>query len=208
MEAGGLMEDETNRAMTIGDLKVVGRPSGKLMKALAVIATVLHQEYARQGALQHADMSKESCVLSSLTVREFLVAIGFTRAEIRPVCVKLWAMRGGNVLHALGIGVPGPEDKPGRWNGHMVVSIPEEGWIIDTTMYPCDRQVWAGLWPGMIALPERPEFGGEDYGLKTATGVGFEFEAEGKLRQSEEPWLEAPRRASAAPARAGRQGDG
>jgi len=139
----------------LGDMLIVGKPPAKFIKALAVIADRLHAEYDRQPWIARSGKSKESCVLASLTVRNFLCRIDFN-AEVRPVYAVLQANQFGEVLHSAGIGAP--DDTRvihGHWTGHMVVSVPIEPgrcYLIDTTLYPVRRDAWDHL-PGMVAVP-------------------------------------------------------
>ena len=124
----------------------------KLWKALAVIADTLHPAFAAQPWIAHADKSKESCVLCTLAVRDFLHKIGFADAEARSVVVVMKAWQGEKELHSLGIGVPGtPRVDDGRWVGHLVVWLPSSKTLIDTTLYPTIRPQWKDM-PPMIAV--------------------------------------------------------
>src|SRR5436190_5914768 len=133
-----------------GDLSVMSRemPPAKLLKALAVIADRLHPVLAKGGFRTH-----DSCVLLSLAVRDFLQAIDFTDAVATPVTVVVREFKpGGEQGHSLGIGVPGDRAvAPERWAGHMVVTLPKCGWLIDTTLYQAARPQWPEL-PGMVAV--------------------------------------------------------
>jgi hypothetical protein len=150
-----MVMDEQARLIQVGDMSVMGAPSVKLLGALAAISEVLHPEFAKQDGGSYGEFSKDSCVLASLTVREFLYDIGYTRAEVRPVMTILRARRGGVELHSLGIGVTDQPDieRKGRWIGHMVAVIPEEGWLIDTTLFEAaSRAAWKGAIGGMAAV--------------------------------------------------------
>jgi hypothetical protein len=119
------------------------KPPGKLAKAMAVITTI-HDEYAVQPWVKHKDISKESCVLCALTVRDFLHRIGFKDARVRSVCAIIKAKRGEEELHSLGIGTP--HDRrvlPGKWAGHLVTTV--DGFLIDTTLAPWKRPQWPDL---------------------------------------------------------------
>lgn len=159
----------------ISDMRVVGRPPAKLIKALAVIADSLHAEYARLPWIAHANKSKESCVLCSLTVRDFLFKIGFTDVVVAPVYCVIRAMKeDGQLLHSLAIGetnLSAPK-RHGRWNGHMVVLLPTDGYLIDTTLYPARRPQWPEL-PTMIAAPINRAVAGQIFGLSPLAGLSF-----------------------------------
>jgi hypothetical protein len=148
--------------------------AAKLTKALAVVASVLHPAY--DALLPTKDKSKESCVLCSLTVRDFLWKIGFKDARVTTVYLALRAVDAqGNEVHSAGVGdhlsgrVPlapsagRPREERGYWNGHMVVEVPSEATLIDCTLFPMRRPAWPKL-PGMIAAPifeGPPSFGME-----------------------------------------------
>lgn len=149
--------------MMLGDLEVVGgTPPAKLAKALAVVATELHQTFAVQPFMAHPDKSKESCVLSSLAVRDFLWKVGFKRAEVAPVYIVVRALReDGTEIHSVGCGDHNVfpiqtrhhghvTDTATHWSGHMVVLV--NGWLIDPTVYQAKRQQWPEL-AGMMAAP-------------------------------------------------------
>jgi hypothetical protein len=154
----------------LGDMTVVGRWPGKMMKALAVIAKCLHPAYdAAEGALP--GNSKESCLFSSLAVRDYLVAIGFGRATVRPCGLVMRANDlAGTELHSLGIGIPDEPARPHKFNGHAACAVPSLNLLIDTTLYQAIRPAWGGALTGMIALPygdaegqtlyDRPVFAG------------------------------------------------
>lgn len=139
--------------MQLGDMLVSGAPRPKLLKALAVVAEYLHPLYNQEPRIIK-DISKESCVLCSLTVRDFLFKIGFPDAEVRPVFFAVRAYKGTEELHSLGIGNPDlrVQGDPERWQGHMVVHLPSDGFVIDTTLYQAMRPHWEQL-PQMMATP-------------------------------------------------------
>jgi hypothetical protein len=140
--------------MMLGDLYVIAPyPPAKLIKALAVIADALHPAFDLRPDIKPF-YSRHACVLSSLTVRDFLVRIGFD-AIVRPVATVIWSERDGKMAHSLGIGAP--HDKRAikdNWKGHMVVTVATSDgeFLIDTTLYPARRPQWREL-PGMMALP-------------------------------------------------------
>jgi hypothetical protein len=140
--------------MMLGDLYVIEPyPPAKMLKALAVIADTLHPAFDMRPDIKPF-YSRRGCVISSLTVRDFLLRIGFD-AIARPVATVIWAEREGKLMHSLAIGAP--HDKrgiEGNWKGHMVVTVETDvgEFLIDTTLYPVRRPQWRDL-PGMIALP-------------------------------------------------------
>jgi hypothetical protein len=139
--------------MNLGDLHVMEPfPPAKLIKALAVIADTLHPAFDMRPDIKPF-YTRRACVISSLTVRDFLVRIGFD-AIVRPVATVIWAERDGKLLHSLAIGAP--HDKrvlKDNWSGHMVVTVqtPAGEFLIDTTLYPVRRPQWRDL-PGMMAV--------------------------------------------------------
>jgi hypothetical protein len=139
--------------MMLGELYVVEPyPPAKLLKALAVIADTLHPAFDLRPDIKPF-YSRRGCVISSLTVRDFLVRIGFN-AIVRPVATAIWAERDGKLLHSLAIGAPyDKRDVKDSWKGHMVVTVttPDGEFLIDTTLYPVRRPQWREL-PGMMAL--------------------------------------------------------
>lgn len=136
----------------LGDMSVLEMPPVDLARALAVIAEYLHAEYDAAPWIARQDKSKESCILASLAVRDFLFRAGFRDAELRACVFAIIAEKNGERLHSLGIGNPqGPDPKiKHRWDGHAVVTA--GGWLIDTTLYQAVRPQWPTL-PGMMAMP-------------------------------------------------------
>jgi ribosome modulation factor len=180
--------------MNLGDMEVVGDPPAKLVKALAAVASDLHPAF--DGVLRNAGKSKESCVLSSLAVRDFFWKIGFKDARATTVYLVLQALDAeGNEIHSIGVGDhvpvqsrfgrPLPLDTADRWSGHMVVTVPSAGYLIDTTLFHMRRPAWPDL-PGMIAAPiERT--GQQTFGLDHLAYVGARSPDDGLLRLA---WLE------------------
>lgn len=170
-------QDEQLQTIPLGDMHVVGMPPAKLVKALAVIAKHLHPAYRALPWIKNGH-SEHACILSSLTVREFLFRIGFHDVELAPVLFAIRAFRGDEQLHSLGVGDPDPrehnkvgKDSPG-WPGHLVVKLPKAGWLIDTTLFQARRPQWPDL-PGMLAVPlaESSHPDHETYGLFPLSGL-------------------------------------
>lgn len=144
------------KALKIGDMQVLGRnlPPVRLLCALYVIAENLHDTFNRAPGIR-PNASRESCILSSLAVRSFLVAIGIP-ARVVSVTTVIKACAGDRLLHSLGIGVPSDERKiDNRWKGHLVVVA--GNWLIDTTLFLCRRDAWRGHLSGMMAVEIYPE---------------------------------------------------
>ena len=139
--------------MILGDLTVAGDFPPKVIKALAAIADALHPAFDRQDWIAPG-WSKQSCVLTSLTCRDFLLGLGYVDARVRSCALVVRAEEAGRELHSLGIGdVPGQPPTPaGRWNGHMVVTVPSVRLLLDTTIYQAIRPQWPALTGMMAAL--------------------------------------------------------
>jgi hypothetical protein len=184
------------RTFTLGDMKVVGMPPAKLAKALAVIADTLHPSFNANPKIK-PDHSKRSCVLCSLTVREFLTKIGFADAAVASVATFLFADRGETRLHSAGIGSPEDHRKiDGNWCGHMVVTV--AGYLIDTTLYQAMRPQWPDL-TGQIAVPlyapEEPEVKMFDLALLAALSItedDYEFNIGWCDRRINNGWRHGP----------------
>lgn len=137
--------------MHIGDLYIFDEFQSELLNALEIIAHNMHDLYNADGRFIH-DISKQSCVLCSLTVRDFLFNAGFRDVEVRPVFVAIRAIENNKEIYSLGIGNLDHKSKPDlkRWQGHMVVYLPSEKVIIDTTLYQAKRPYWSNLPPMMV----------------------------------------------------------
>ncbi len=169
------------RAIQLGDMTVLGDMPAKLLKALAVIADTLHPAFALQPWIANDDKSKESCVLCSLTARDFLRKIGFADARVRPVVTVMRATRQGQELHSLGIGVPGtPHGWPLEWNGHAVIHIPSASALVDTTLYRAKRPQWPDL-PGMLAINTT------DYARRDTKVWGLDVVVGAEIRDTDDP---------------------
>lgn len=167
--------------MLFGDLTVVGTPPAELAHALAVIAVALHSAFDK---IIQPGKSKESCVLVSLAIRDFLWAVGFKDARVTTVYLAIKALdRDGNEIHSLGVGdhdrVPThdphpPRDTQSRWNGHMVVTVPSAGYLIDATMFHMKRSAWQDGLPGMMAVPLGPTGGDRLFGHDVLVNIRAE----------------------------------
>jgi hypothetical protein len=142
--------DQGLERLDLGELALLTPPrDGKFLVALGVIAQFLHEQFAADPSIRPG-ASFESCVLCSLTVVDYLRALGL---EARPLPCQLIivAHDRDRVVHSLGLGVK--QSAPaGRWAGHMAVEA--QGYLIDTTLYEvASREQWAGAVPVMIACP-------------------------------------------------------
>jgi len=138
--------------MMLGEMLVQGKPPAKMIKALSVIASTMHQKFDEQGF-----GSRTACILCSLAVRDFFRRIGYTDAQMTPVYLMMEARDSeGQVIHSLGVGdhANAGQAKPDGdgWDGHVCVRVPKLSYLVDTTLYQTIRPPWAAL-PGMIALP-------------------------------------------------------
>lgn len=142
----------------MSELTVVSDPDApplpqRLLDALAIIETELHPAFDRQPWLREWGYSKQSCLLASLAVRDFLREIGFADAKVRSVAVVMRAELAGRELHSVGIGLPDDVAPEGRFAGHIVTVIPSARLLIDTTLYQAIRPQWRGCLTGMMAVP-------------------------------------------------------
>lgn len=162
----------------IQDMLVCGQPERQLKTALKTIALYLHPLWAFDH-FDGSEISKQSCVLCSLTARDFLFQCGFKDVKVTTVFTVMQALQDGEVTYSLGIGKPGEKPNgPGRWPGHMVVEIPSIGLIVDTTLYQAKRPQWPDL-PGMIATPTNRTGTLFDHpvmaAISTAEDKGYQF---------------------------------
>jgi hypothetical protein len=172
------MTAPTDRAMNprhlqLGDMLVVGNFPAKMIKALAVIADRLHPAYDALPDRKKDGNSKESCLFSSLVVRDFLVGIGYKDATVKPCTLVMRADRNGAEVHSLGIGIPGDRDNPEKYNGHAAVVVPSVDILIDVTLYQAIREQWQGAISGMMALGYEPHSDRRLRELKQIAGMGF-----------------------------------
>lgn len=157
---------------------ICGQTDGRLKIALKTIALYLHPLWSFDH-FEGSEISKQSCVLCSLTVRDFLFQCGFKDVKVTTVFVVMQALQNGEAIYSLGIGKPDEKPNgPGRWPGHMVTEIPSLGVIIDTTLYQAMRPHWPDL-SGMICTPtnrngtlfDHPIMGG----ISTGEDNGYRF---------------------------------
>jgi hypothetical protein len=153
----------------------------RLLDALDVIEAELHSSFDRQPWIREPGYSKQSCLLTSLTVRDFLRELGFADANVRSVAVVMRAELAGREVHSLGIGVPGWGQVPeaGRFVGHIVAVVPSARLLIDTTLYPAIRPQWRGLLTGMFAVPYGSPRSRRMFGLSPFAATMIADEADG-----------------------------
>lgn len=173
----------------------------RMRSALRIIDLLLHPLFDK---IVIPGKSKESCVLCSLTVRDFLWRVGWKDATCTTVYMMVVAHDPkGNEIWSLGVGdhtdIPTVDKRPipdtaTRWSGHMVVEVPSAGIIIDTTMYPARREYWPHL-PGMVAA-QIDNDGPVSYGLKPVAGLASDDDKGSVrvvwLRQQNKRWQQAP----------------
>lgn len=187
--------------MMLNDLLIVAPlPEPRMWAALHAIDAALHPAFDR---VVPPGKSKESCVLCSLAVRDFLWRAGWKDATCTTVYMMIVATDPlGNEIWSLGVGdhtnIPTVDKRPmpdtaARWSGHMVVEVPSAGIMIDTTMFPAKREHWPNL-PGMVAV--QIQDGPISYGLKPLAGMADDDDR-GRvqvvwLRQPNKRWQGAP----------------
>jgi hypothetical protein len=153
-------------------LTIFGSPEDRLVDAMKIVSSHLHQKFQPI----FGEISKNSCVLASLTVRDFMFRAGFRDVVVRPVRVLMRASRGGKEVNSVGVGYQheGKGD-PRRWAGHMAVYSPSLNYLIDTTLFQAQRKDWPFL-PGMIAVPLRNTSSDQViFGLKPITGMSIDI---------------------------------
>jgi hypothetical protein len=165
--------------LRLGDMEVTGIPDAKLLKALAVVASDLHPMLDAWHDMP-LGKSRESCILCSCVVRDFLYRLGFRDADVTPTFTLIVARDRitDEEVHSLGIGNPqGPDPRiTAKFDGHTVVRA--AGWLIDPTLYQASpRPAWPDL-PGMVVAPliedgaDVVEGGGDRlFGLKLLAGI-------------------------------------
>ncbi len=161
----------------IADMLILPSANERFQAALSVVAKHLHSTWAFDH-FEGGEISKQSCVLASLTVKDFLFKCGFHDAKVTPVFTIMIARLHGKQIHSLGIGKP--DEKPlskGSWPGHMVVEIPSQNVIVDTTLYPAMRPHWPAL-PGMICTTINGD-GSIMYDYPILTGIGLSKDESG-----------------------------
>lgn len=132
----------------LGDMMVIGHPPAKLLKALAVISKYLHPIFEADPRVEPG-ISRRSCILMSLTVRDFLHKVGFADARCQACAFTLYGFPIGSETQFHSVGMV-PDSVGDGWPGHVVVLV--DDWLIDTTLYQVQRPVWEGL-AGMTAAP-------------------------------------------------------
>jgi hypothetical protein len=170
---------------------------GPLLAALGIIGTELHEAFDRQPWLREPGYSKQSCLLASLTVADFLRELGYADANVRSVAAVMKGELEGRMVHSLGIGVvpDGKQAPPGRFDGHIVTVVPSARLLIDTTLHQAIRPQWRGLLTGMMAVQYGvPRSGARMFGLapfagaKIDDGAGFVMEVVWLDRRDNKGW--------------------
>ena len=156
--------------MRLGDLEIEGGLAAaqpKLVKAAAALAGI-HELFDELERLRYPGRSKDSCILSACTARDFLRRIGYRDAVCLPVLAMVRAFRGDNEVWSVGVGdhtamakhIPGWSVQPRvdtarhgptgmGWNGHLVAVVPSAKVFVDLTLYQLAKPYWPSL-PGMV----------------------------------------------------------
>lgn len=171
----------------VGDMAAPGYLPAELRPAIHAIASGLHQSFDQMAWIRPGK-SKESCILCSMAVRDFLYRVGFRDATVRPVTFYIdYCNEAGKGVRSLELGTLkyDAEKREGYWDGHAVVTT--RGWLIDTTLYQATpRPEWSI--PPMMAAPmlEEP---GNWFGFPLLAGGGGQGEGEAMTRWG---WLDRP----------------
>lgn len=170
----------------MSDLMIAcGTPPAKLKAALDVIGLYMIPLYKMTPDLRPG-AEKDSCILMSLIVRDFLRAVGI-KAKVRSVTAVIKATdKDGKEIWSVGIGSGEAEPEPGRWDGHLVVEA--DGWLIDPTIGQARRKYWADL-PSMIAMPLYKELDSIAGGTATVDGTRIDLMW---FPRKDESWRTAP----------------
>jgi hypothetical protein len=145
-------EDTITSAYRIGDLTMMANPPAKMWKALTVIAAEINEAYDRCSDIAPGGM-RDKCLFASLAVRDFLVQIGYDDATVRPCFLYIDATDlDDKQIWSVGIGAPGQELIPEKFNGHAVCTVPSLNLLIDTTVYQAIRPHWRDTVSGMTAI--------------------------------------------------------
>jgi hypothetical protein len=139
-----------------------------------------------------------TCIISALTVRDFLHSVGF-EAECRPVVLSSSVVEaGGQVREVLcgGRALVGPEygkqTGPVGWDGHLVVVLPEERLLVDPS-FGQFRRPWCEWLPDVAVV--RMVDGPVVNGLPVIAGYRNErerYHAVWALNQANRKWIDAP----------------
>lgn len=147
-----MTEDASILANRLGDMTVMADPPPKMWKALATIAAYLNEAYDRCSGVAPGGV-QDKCLFASLAVRDFLVEIGYDDATVRACFLYIDANDlQGQQIWSVGIGAPGQQDVPERYNGHAVCTVPSLSLLIDPTVYQAIRPQWGGRVSGMAAI--------------------------------------------------------
>src|SRR6266850_5947509 len=113
-----------------------------------------------------------------MAVGDFLFGIGYQDATVRGVACVVQAIDiEGNLIHSLGVGTPGQPSLEDKFNGHVVVTVPQLNLLVETTLYSWDhswdRPAWNGALFKMIALEYHPPDAHRLFGLHPIAGFGI-----------------------------------
>lgn len=147
-----MIEEAPILANRLGDMTVMADPPPKMWKALAVIAARLNDAYDECSGIAPGGV-RDKCLFASLAVRDFLVEIGYDDATVRACFLYIDAVDlAGQQIWSVGIGAPGQQDIPEKYNGHAVCIVPSLSLLIDATVYQAIRPHWCDTVSGMAAI--------------------------------------------------------
>jgi hypothetical protein len=141
-----------------------------------------------------------SCIVGSLAVRDFLRSLSF-EAEAKPVVFSQTMIEAsGQVseVHCGGRALVGPEivkptNGPVGWDGHLIVTLPKEGLLIDPTFYQF-RRPWCE-WIPNIAIVRMINNPSRHQGMPILAGYKNDaknYHAIWALNQANRKWCDAP----------------
>lgn len=147
-----MIEEASILANRLGDMTVMADPPPKMWKALATIAAKLNEAYDQCSGIAPGGLH-DKCLFASLAVRDFLVQIGYDDATVRPCMLYIDANDlEGKQIWSVGMGAPGQQDVPEKYNGHAVCTVPSLSLLIDPTVYQAIRPQWCDRVSGMAAI--------------------------------------------------------
>jgi hypothetical protein len=144
---------------------------------LMAIAIRAHAAYDECSGIAPGGL-RDKCLFASLAVRDFLVQIGFEDATVRACFLYIDALdNDGKQIWSVGLGAPGQQTLPQKFNGHAVCTVPSLNLLIDMTMYQAVRPHWQGTVKGMAAVPYHEPWPRQDvHGCPSIAGAEVPLE--------------------------------